>query len=589
VVRSEAMMDERESMVDLQVRSRGLLLGAAVGDALGWPQEQRSGIVGGARSRDVKAQAAFREWQRNSGTQFGRYVESVAPGEYSDDTQLLLAVARACNHGDSWFEHLTGVELPAWLAYQRGGGRAVLMAARAWLHGHEPWVSGSKQVDPARYFAAGANGVAMRVAPHALACSGRDAEDLVARVINDGIATHGHPRALVGGALHALTLWFLLRQSTTLSYGELVEHLRRESAWRQVDLAHVVPPGWLEAYRQRMEQPAQEAWNATVDEVDRLLDVASKGLRRGALADDQATLDELGCFDSKTNGAGTVSAVAALYLSARSAARPLSGLLAAAFLKNADTDTLASMVGSSLGALHGSDWLGDLAATVQDAAYLEKFAVKGLSAAVPAQTDLFSAEALGTRTHAHHVSSREMTRFNRILDREADLEGTFIDGRGFSVEARLELESKTKASVTRYRLRLSDGQTIVVDRLRRRVRDVREPTRGSSAELTRRATSEVRRVTILVRDLSVMANFYRNVLGLPVHGRGDGVVDVGPHLRLRSDPSLPPVPGGLVVEVVAHDLSRIRTVLDGAGAEDSGVIHTTDPEGNRILVRSRRP
>ena len=83
-------------------RARGAIVSAAVGDALGWPQETRSNIVGGQKARNVPAKASFRSWDRNSGTQYARYQETVEAGEYSDDTQLLLAVARSCLAGEAW-------------------------------------------------------------------------------------------------------------------------------------------------------------------------------------------------------------------------------------------------------------------------------------------------------------------------------------------------------------------------------------------------------------------------------------------------------------------------------------------------------
>jgi ADP-ribosylglycohydrolase len=535
-------------------------LGAAVGDALGWPQEQRSAIVGGARSRNVKPQAAFREWRRNSGTQFGRYVETVGAGEYSDDTQLLLAVARACGRGDAWFDHLTGVELPAWLSYQRGGGGAVLTAARAWLNGHAPWVGGSKQANPSRYFAAGANGVAMRVAPHALTSCDSPPEELVARVVRDGITTHGHPRALLGGVLQGLTLWSLLRQSATLGYGELVQQLRDEPSWRRVQLDDVLPREWLNAYEQHTKSRAQDDWTETVNEVEAMLDVAETALARGALADDEATLAELGCFDPKVNGSGTVSAVAALYLVARSAARPMSGLLGAAFLRNADTDTLASMVASTLGALHGPDWLGELASEVQDAAYIESCALPAASPSTRGQAELFSVgQAASDGATPARVSSSDLNRVVRLLEDPVAQEGVFVDGRPFAVLERTKLETKTKASVARYRLRLADGQTIVIDRLRRTPTrsDVRaEVEQGeSSSAPARPEPALIRRVNVLVRDLGTMATFYRNVLGLPVRGHGDGIVDIGAGLRLRADPGKRQG-AGVLIEVEADDHAR---------------------------------
>lgn len=204
----------------------GLIVAAAVGDALGWPQEDRSQIVGGDEAREVAPRPQYRDWERNAGTQYGRYLDPVGAGEYSDDTQLMLAVARACQR-DDWFYWLSNVELPFWPVYQRGGGGAVLSASRAWADGHPPWAPTGKNDDKvSRYFDAGANGVAMRIAPHAIvAARNPDESQLVRRVLLDGIATHGHPRALLGGVIHALALRQALIQEGTLGYGALLEYL----------------------------------------------------------------------------------------------------------------------------------------------------------------------------------------------------------------------------------------------------------------------------------------------------------------------------------------------------------------------------
>lgn len=76
---------------------------------------------------------------RNGGTRYVAYLDPVQAGEYSDDTQLILAVARACLHGPDWWRWLARVELPQWSIYARGGGGAVLRAARTWARGREPW------------------------------------------------------------------------------------------------------------------------------------------------------------------------------------------------------------------------------------------------------------------------------------------------------------------------------------------------------------------------------------------------------------------------------------------------------------------
>lgn len=390
----------------------------------------------------------------------------------------------------------------------------------------------------------------------------------------------------MGGALHALTLRFLLRQSSTLGYGDLIEQLRDEMSWRHLKLADVVPEDWLLEYHGRATQSAQEAWNATVIEVDRMLDVVEESLRRGALADDEATLAALGCFDSKVNGSGTVTAVAALYIVARSAARPMSGLLSAAFLKNADTDTLASMVASCLGALHGPDWLGMLATEVQDSAYIGSLARHEGSPSAPGQASLFSTQ-LAADAQTPRVSNSDMTRFARILDEGAVQGGTFVDGRDFTIEDRVQLESKVRASVTRFRLRLEDGQTIVVDRMRKASSAEQSPSRVAG-DATNREHSQVRRITLLVRDIDLMTNFYRSVLGLSVHEHGSDAVDVGQGLRLRSDPSAPSGPRGVVVELESDDISRARLKIRRQTETEAFYVECDDPEGNRVIVYSTR-
>jgi hypothetical protein len=76
------------------------------------------------------------------------------------------------------------------------------------------------------------------------------------------------------------------------------------------------------------------------------------------MSNTEETLERIGCTDPKINGSGTVSAVAAVYLASRFGARPVDGLLSAAFLRKADTDTLAPLTDALPGAPHGTRWLG---------------------------------------------------------------------------------------------------------------------------------------------------------------------------------------------------------------------------------------
>ena len=356
-------------------RAEGAFLALAAGDALGWPREIPQNLRGG--QADAPARVEFEEWTRRGGGRFHPYEEVIHSGEYSDDTQLTLAVARSrTNHGPAWWKAFTRMELPLWTLYQRGGGGATKRAAHAWANGSPPWKS-SKSEHIRRYFEAGGNGVAMRVLPHALFLAGQDnPATLMHDVVLDGTATHGHPRALVGATAYAYAAWSLARSSGTLRFGELLDTLLDEaSAWSEFPSGTRDGGSWFKAADHATAMQYDQSWNRTAREMRELLEAARKGLRAGALADDHSILKDLGCF-GRARGAGTSSAAGAAYLAARHAAQPVRGVLGAAFEKGADTDTLAAMTGGLLGCLAGVAWLPQPWLQVQDSAYLRSIAVR---------------------------------------------------------------------------------------------------------------------------------------------------------------------------------------------------------------------
>jgi ADP-ribosylglycohydrolase len=98
----------------------GAFLGAAVGDALGWPNEDRA-----SRVRNEGATAvvrSFQRWIRRSGGRYFLHEDVILAGAYSDDTQLLLCTARSLLRGHAWWQHLATCEVPLWTLYERGGG-----------------------------------------------------------------------------------------------------------------------------------------------------------------------------------------------------------------------------------------------------------------------------------------------------------------------------------------------------------------------------------------------------------------------------------------------------------------------------------
>jgi len=347
----------------------GAFLGAAVGDALGWPNEQNSKNVSKVNPKDKEM---FQKWIRRDGARFWSHYEEINPGEYSDDTQLLIATARSLRYGSNWNKYFSKIELPAWVSYERGGGGATKRAAEAWKKGKNPWSLDKGNMSEAkRYFNAGGNGVAMRILPHIFGNEDNH-DEVMHQVVLNGIFTHGHPRALIGATLYADALIYLANMKDTLGYGELVEYLlKRKDTWGKFPNIQNMN-NWISNADQIFNAKYMDVWNSVVDEVINLLKIAKEGLDEGALDMGNDVLEKLGCFDKKVNGAGTVTAVAAVYLASKYASSPRLAITEAAYLKNADTDTLASMTGGLLGMLHGTDFISVSWITVQDYEYIKK-------------------------------------------------------------------------------------------------------------------------------------------------------------------------------------------------------------------------
>jgi ADP-ribosylglycohydrolase len=476
----------------------GSFIAAAVGDALGWPLEGRARRMQSTESLQQKSlPTEFTDWIR-SGSRSEPYREPIHAGEYSDDTQLLLATARSILHCAKWWEHFTSVELPFWLLYQRGGGGATKRAAQLWLAGTAPWES-SRGRD--QYFEAGGNGVCMRILPHMLASPNENASEVARQIILNGISTHGHPRALVGALLHGMALRLSLRQQETLEFGALIEAVYREFPdWARLS---DIPTQWGDVFSGTQLQYYKGVWDETVRETMSLIQIARESLRLGPLSVGPETLQKMGALNPKTSGSGTITAAASLFLASRYAASPHQGMLVAATTLGADTDTLASMVASLLGAIHGEEWLGRFATSVQDANYIRKLAAK-----------LIAGIRVPVEAPVPKVTKSENEKFASSL-------------KSLGVGAEIRLPDKRRAAVKRVEpmfsqtaeadlcvIEAEDGQTLGLRRLIRgskREKPVRKEFGKQDAENILRVG-----IKIFVNDLTKARDFYVNKLRFPV-------------------------------------------------------------------------
>jgi ADP-ribosylglycohydrolase/predicted enzyme related to lactoylglutathione lyase len=534
-------------------KAQGAFLGAAIGDALGWPNENRSNRIG--RRDSISAAKSFQRWVRRPGGRFLPHEDVILPGEYSDDTQLLLCTARSLLYGALWWKQFAICEFPFWKLYERGAGGATKRAADAWLTGKEPWSTELTREDRTRYFEAGGNGVAMRILPHILVPGSNDFHGVARDIVANGLVSHGHPRALVGALAYGYALWWACKQQTTLEYGALIEvTLERQKSWDALPDIHSICPTWFEAAQKISANRYEEIWRSSVDELISLFRISREAIKQGALAVDDETLERIGCFNPRVNGAGTVTAAAAIFLASRYAADPVHGILKAAFAPGADTDTVASMTGALLGVVRGREWLGDYLDDVQDSEYLRSLADQICQATqVPVQ-------AHGTDIRGVRKSDCD-TLISKLLKSQDGATISLPDSREGKVCSSQKHTSGSTLDVISWKLRTADGQTLYVKRITRKPRQRKSRTPGHDPVRSLVQNSHIERllVKLPVASLERSRGFYRDVIGLKLQMESPSKVrfEGGIELVVKTYPA----DSGSSVEKPHDNESRWRTIL----------------------------
>jgi len=526
--------DSMQAESILLSRSMGALVGSAVGDALGWPIERNSG---NRTSFKPAHSGVLKDWLRRTGQPYSTHEEPINAGEYSDDTQLVIATARSLLTGVGWWNHFTQVELPFWTLYERGGGRATLKASRSWLSGTPPWVGKSDSANIQSYFSAGANGVAMRISPHIIRDHAvADFERIRCEIVRNGIATHGHPRALVSAAAYGYALWTAFRSTGPLKFGQLVDEvLDGYASWRAMSQEIESASDWKEAAvgaALAVGKDYDQLWREAGTELLDLLSTVRSQFAMGSAILDSQVLQQLGCFGREA-GSGTITVAATLFLATKYAADPEHGIIAAANAKGADTDTIASMVGALLGSIHGEHAFASLTPKLQDRDLIRKIgrSLIAVSGTVPNTLD-------------RRIQKRSLDTAARTIEKaNVDSKIELPDGRQAQLIRRSQLNSLTRASVTVARLITDDGQTMVLKFIRRDQK--KEDDTGG--EVLHRTSLEgplfnsLGQISILipVRNIGVATKFYEQVTGLiALDARADRVLFPGGIvLRLNSNDS----------------------------------------------------
>ncbi|MBW8702538.1 hypothetical protein MBT84_23355 [Streptomyces sp. MBT84] len=320
------------------------------------------------------------DWKRRIGGRQGAWA-TLPAGTYSDDTQLRLATCRAIGPKQGFdLEVFAKVELPVWLSYSLGAGRASKRAASNLARGGQ-WLANSYP----GWTEAGGNGVVIRVQPHAweAARSERSTYDMMLEVLKNGLSTHGHPRALASACVHADLLFQVLRKELdSVSLRDIhyaIDHASRipELLEKDQELSRYTIPAWEEA----ASETFSDSWHRVIKEmsqrVDQLVDVleASDGLDDEQKVDRYLALLRMwSLFDDEQRGSGTGTLFAALALLFLFRSDLDKGMKAACGAINSDTDSIATVYGGIAGALLPT--AAEIPGPIQDDRYIVQEALR---------------------------------------------------------------------------------------------------------------------------------------------------------------------------------------------------------------------
>ncbi|WP_190287760.1 ADP-ribosylglycohydrolase family protein [Massilia sp. NR 4-1] len=326
-------------------------LWAAAGDAIGWISELTD-TRGLERRSGAPVLTAPVKWKRRIGGISGVTVDFDA-GSYSDDTQLRLAVCRAIR-GDGTFdiEPYAKIELPVWLTYSLGAGRASKAAAINLAKRDVNWFSNFFPLGAGRtYVHAGGNGAAMRIQPHVWRWAGHEGRKYLDDVVRDSLVTHGNMRAVCGAVFHADCLDYVLKTGEIPGPAQWRQFVHdfsgiEEAVNRDFQLSRF----WLSAWEQMAGIHLRDAlYDVTVESVA-YIDAIDE-LQWGGDDTYAALLETLHALSAERRGTGTNTALAAAGLAWDQRSKPAEQvILCSANAIGSDTDTIGTMVGALVGA-----------------------------------------------------------------------------------------------------------------------------------------------------------------------------------------------------------------------------------------------
>lgn len=368
-----------------ETKYKGSIKLSAIGDALGWITEFEKNSQDLIDKYGTDRIESFYDWKKNVGGRFYGFIDNIKAGSYSDDTQLLLAVARSIKK-DGTLDHnyFAKIELANWLDYARGGGRTVKAAAdkisrksARWYSNFYSYKANGQTFD---YINSGANGAAMRVLPIALANIG-NLEKIKEQIFANSITTHGHPRAILGAMLYGYAVnQIIVIRPEDFGWENYIKQIGLDFALK-FDLSFIKGnteiTEWIKEWSRQNPIGFEKVYAETINETQNHLRFIYHSLRQELTV--KESMARIGCFDPATKGSGIVTVVAGIYLAAKYAKNPLEAILESVNALGSDTDSIAAFAGGLVGALHGQNIIPEKWKKVQDHQYLETIAKKLLA------------------------------------------------------------------------------------------------------------------------------------------------------------------------------------------------------------------
>ena len=360
-------------------RYKNSILLSAVGDALGWITEFEKSKNSIEEKYGSKVITSFQTWEKYVGGRFNGYLDKINKGAYSDDTQLLLAVARSINKkGKVNNVYFSKIELVSWLNYARGAGRTIKNAAKKisrksahWNNNFFVFSAGKTKID---YRESGANGAAMRILPIVLANRNKP-EIIKEEIFSNSIITHGHPRAIVGAILYGLAVNFMLNESLNeFSYKEYLTKLGK-NIHQQFNTSFLQDSkfvNWIHTWNSGSSFDFITLYKETVDEVLNALRSVYLNIKKNTNEIDALT--EFGCFKTETKGSGVSTVIAGIYLAIKYYNNPKQAIISSVNAIGSDTDSIAAFAGGLCGALYEDNCIPLEWYHVQDHEYLDAIA-----------------------------------------------------------------------------------------------------------------------------------------------------------------------------------------------------------------------